>query len=391
MQQTTYPTGDKLANYLTMLGHICSDINQGALSAILPFLVVGAGYSYFQATMLVFCANVASAVIQPLFGWLGDRRATPQFMAAGVFFAGLGMALIGWAPSYALVLVAALVSGVGVAMFHPEGGRLANLAAGSHKSEGMSVFAVGGNIGFFVGPILCSIFVGSFGLHGTLVFLVPTTICAAILLLQNPRFVALGRSKTAHDATNEPEDWPSFALAMLILSLRSILSYGFMAFIPLFLVAHLGQTEVVSATAISLFAIVGAAATLASGKISARTGTIPLMLACLVAAALGSIAFTYNQSLAAAFLLIALLAISVDMFYPSSVALAMSFVPAHLGMASGMTYGVAVAVGGALDPALGIAGDTFGLTWVMFVLAVLAALGVVLTLALSQRISHSSY
>ena len=67
-------SGDKLANYLTMTGHACSDINQGALSAILPFLVVGSGYSYFEATMLVLAANLASAVIQPLFGWLGDKH-----------------------------------------------------------------------------------------------------------------------------------------------------------------------------------------------------------------------------------------------------------------------------------------------------------------------------
>lgn len=63
------PEGDKLANYLTMLGHLCADINQGALSAILPFLVVGAGYSYLEATMLLFASNIASGIIQPLFGW----------------------------------------------------------------------------------------------------------------------------------------------------------------------------------------------------------------------------------------------------------------------------------------------------------------------------------
>ena len=68
------PEGDKLANYLTMLGHLCADINQGALSAILPFLVVGAGYSYLEATMLLFASNIASGIIQPLFGWLGDRH-----------------------------------------------------------------------------------------------------------------------------------------------------------------------------------------------------------------------------------------------------------------------------------------------------------------------------
>ena len=79
------PEGDKLANYLTMLGHLCADINQGALSAILPFLVVGAGYSYLEATMLLFASNIASGIIQPLFGWLGDRHPCPWFMALGVF------------------------------------------------------------------------------------------------------------------------------------------------------------------------------------------------------------------------------------------------------------------------------------------------------------------
>lgn len=91
MQESTNASqGDRLANYLTMFGHLCSDINQGALSATLPFLVAG-GYSYLQATTLVFAANIASAVIQPLFGWLGDRKPCPWLMAMGVALAGVGM------------------------------------------------------------------------------------------------------------------------------------------------------------------------------------------------------------------------------------------------------------------------------------------------------------
>lgn len=123
--------GDRLANYLTMLGHLCTDINQGALSAVLPFLVASNGYSYTAATMLIFASNVASAVIQPLFGWMGDRKARPWFMALGTFLAGLGMCGIGFLTDYRLVVASAMVSGIGVAMFHPEGGRVANLAGGA--------------------------------------------------------------------------------------------------------------------------------------------------------------------------------------------------------------------------------------------------------------------
>lgn len=87
---------DKLVNYLCMTGHICADINQGALSATLPFLVMYDGYSYTAVAGLIFAANIASAVIQPLFGAIGDHRACPWFMALGVFLAGLGMCGIGF-------------------------------------------------------------------------------------------------------------------------------------------------------------------------------------------------------------------------------------------------------------------------------------------------------
>ena len=253
---------DKLVNYLCMTGHICADINQGALSATLPFLVMYDGYSYTAVAGLIFAANIASAVIQPLFGAIGDHRACPWFMALGVFLAGLGMCGIGFFDAYWTVLASAMISGIGVAMFHPEGGRLSNLAAGARKANGMSIFAVGGNIGFFVGPLMAAVFLTVFGMHGTLAFLFPTTICAIVLLAFNKRFLSMGIAKnstTQKDA--KPERWGNFALAMGVLSCRSIVEYGLMAFIPLFFVSVLGQGETFGSLMLSVFAIAGAVAT----------------------------------------------------------------------------------------------------------------------------------
>lgn len=361
--------GDKLANYLTMLGHMCSDINQGAISAILPFLVASQGYSYTAVAMLVFAANIASAVVQPLFGWIGDKRPCPWFMALGVFLAGLGMFGIGYLPSYGLVVASAMLSGIGVAMFHPEGGRCANLAAGFAKASGMSIFAVGGNIGFFVGPVLTAVFVGAFGLAGTLVFLFPATLCAGVLLGFNKRFVALGRIDKASKAAGGKDDWSRFGLVMGVLSLRSIIDYGLMAFIPLFLMGVLGQGEAASSLMISLFAICGAVATVISGCASEKFGTHKLIVAGLGATAVFILVFVFGRSVALAAAMTVLLAISIDVFYPSAVALGMSYVPNHLGMASGLSYGVAICVGGVAEPFLGMAGDAVGLETVMFVLA----------------------
>ena len=377
--------GDRISNYLAMLGHACSDINQGALSAVLPFLVTG-GYSYTQAVMLVFAANIVSAVVQPLFGWISDRRACPWFMGFGVLLAGAGMAGIGWAGSYPLVVASALISGFGVAMFHAEGGRISNLAAGVRKGNGMSIFAVGGNVGFFVGPVMAAVALTAFGMRGLVVFLVPTAVCALVLFANNGRLKALGTAQSsAGYVPDQPERWGMFGLVMGVLSLRSVLSYGFMAFIPLFLMSVLGQSEAASSLAISLFSVAGMVGTAVSGRTAEVVGAHRLCIACLVVTAIAGVAFACNgSSVALALALTAVMAIGVDLFYPSTVAVGMSYVPRHLGTASGLTYGVAICIGGAAEPALGIAGDSFGLVPVMVALAVCSAIAAVIAVAVKR-------
>lgn len=377
--------GDKTANYLTMLGHCCSDINQGAISAVLPFLVVSGGYSYTQVAMLVFAANIASAIIQPLFGIVGDKRQMPWLMALGVFLAGLGMTGIGFLDSYWAIVASAMVSGIGIAMFHPEGGRLANLAAGERKGNGMSIFAVGGTIGFFIGPILTAGSLQLFGMHGTLVFIFPATVCSIILLANNRRFLALGDgSKAASAASDQPEYWGKFWLVMVTISARSVLFYGLMAFIPLMVMGTMGQSEATSSMLISGFAIAGAIATALSGRIAERFDILKLMAVCFGIAAALIAAFALNNSFALAVPLVLLMALALDVSYPASCALGMSYVPRHLGTASGINYGLALCVGGIAEPFLGMAGDHMGLTAVMFILVVVAVAAVVVTLVLHR-------
>lgn len=374
--------GDKVANYLTMLGHCCSDINQGAISAVLPFLVMSGGYSYTQVAMLVFAANIASAVIQPLFGAIGDRRQMPWLMAVGVFMAGTGMAGIGFLESYWAIVASAMVSGIGIAMFHPEGGRLANLAAGARKGNGMSIFAVGGTIGFFIGPMLTAACLTVFGMRGTLVFVFPAVACAVILLVNNRRFVALGGGAGKRDAGEQEEHWGKFWLLMTTVSARSVLFYGLMAFIPLAVMGTMGQSEATSSMLISAFAVAGAVATAISGRMAERFHILRFMAVCFASACLLVLAFAFNASFALAVPLVLLMAFSLDVSYPASCALGMSYVPCHLGTASGIIYGLAMCVGGIAEPFLGMLGDNVGLDAVMLVLAAVAFAAFVVTLAL---------
>ena len=114
---------NKQAIALLSLGHFLIDFCQGVVPALVPFLVVDRHFSYTAAAGLVFAISATSSVVQPLFGQLADRLALPWLLPASVFLAGAALALGSQSPSFAVVLTAFGLSGLGVAAFHPEAAR----------------------------------------------------------------------------------------------------------------------------------------------------------------------------------------------------------------------------------------------------------------------------
>ena len=373
-------------SYLMMIAHLCDDLNQGALVAVIPFLVLHNGYSYAEVTALLLASNAASAVIQPLFGWLGDKKPRPWLMALGIFLAGIGMAGVGVLPNYPLIMASAMLSGIGVAMFHPEGGRLGNLTAGEQKGKGMSIFAVGGKLGFTFGPLVATAAITLWGLPGTLIFIIPSTLCAAVLLSQNKALLGFSNPDKGSSADNLYKDnWVGFGFVMGAISCRSIMYYAFLSFIPLFLVYNLGQEEAFASSVISLFALVCAVGTIASGWAGQVLGAKKLIIVSYACVAIEIIIFAFNGSLIVALVLIAILALTCDISYPSAVAMGQSFVPHHLGMASGLSFGVMVCIGGLMTPVFGLIGDHFGLQVVMLCVTAIAILGIVIALFIPKN------
>src|SRR3972149_11081178 len=90
---------------LLSLGHLVTDMNQGALPALLPFLRAPFDLSYTSAGVIILVANLTSSVIQPLFGYLSDRKAIRLLLPWGVLLSAIGFGFSGIAPSYALLLL----------------------------------------------------------------------------------------------------------------------------------------------------------------------------------------------------------------------------------------------------------------------------------------------
>jgi len=120
--------------YLMGFGHFCSDINQSALGAMLPFFIASYHYNYATAASLVTATNLASSLIQPLIGRLSDKRELPYVIPLGLLLAGGGMSLTGFITNYYLILVCVMIGVIGAVLFHPSTTKIVNCASNA-KTE----------------------------------------------------------------------------------------------------------------------------------------------------------------------------------------------------------------------------------------------------------------
>ncbi len=92
------------------------------------------------------------------------------------------LALTGLFHDYQSILLLGIISGIGIAAYHPEAARFVNFAAGDKKATAMSLFGVGGTVGFTIGPLIVTTALLKWGLEGTLVLIIPVTIMALIIV-----------------------------------------------------------------------------------------------------------------------------------------------------------------------------------------------------------------
>jgi FSR family fosmidomycin resistance protein-like MFS transporter len=375
---------------LLSLGHLVTDINQGALPALLPFLLAEYHLSYTAAALLVFSSNIASTVVQPLFGHLADRLPVPWLMPGGILLAGLGLAMTGIAPSYHWVLVAVMASGIGVAAFHPQGAWLVNRLAGERASA-MSVFGVGGTLGFALGPVLATAALLHWGLKGSLVLAVPATLTAGMLVWRLSGAPIAGHGPGRRRLTSSgttPDAWAPFARLTAAVVARAILSYGFNTFIPLYWIFVLHRSKAEGAVALTVFALSSVGGNLLGGWLADRVGSTRVAVGgfCALIPLVPALVAATRAPLALAVL--ALIGFLLSMTYSPLVILGQQYLPNHVGLSSGVTLGIAITIGGVATPFLGQVADHFGLWTTLAVLGIVPILstGLALTLSMPDRL-----
>ncbi len=360
-------------------GHMAVDMQTSSLAVIIPLLYVTYKLDYAAAALIVTLNSLTSSFIQPIFGLVSDRKPLRWLLPLGTSLTALGMLLVLFVPSYWLVLLVVIVSGLGSAAFHPEGSRNANYVSGEKKASGMSVFFVGGNLGFALGPILFTVLLGLFGTAGAFGMLVPGFIATVLLWRLMPLYARAaterGQKVKVRTTTTAPvskgRTIRTLSIILSVISLRSMLQTGLITFIPLYFISLPGEkNKEYAAFLLAVFLFAGAIGTLSGGFLADRLGRKTVMAGSLSVVTPLLLLFL-NSSGAVQVITIALAGAALIAASSLTVVMAQEAMPNSIGLASGLTLGLGFGAGGLGAAALGKYADLFGLPQTMMVLAFL--------------------
>jgi MFS transporter, FSR family, fosmidomycin resistance protein len=348
-------------------GHLATDFANGALPALLPFLAHRFSLSYTLAALVMLTWAISSSVVQPLFGLWSDRHGAVWLLPAGLAAGGAGIGLAAAAPAYWLVLLFVAVSGLGTAAYHPEGSKFAAYASGDRRASGMSLFSIGGNTGYALGPIAATALVVHLGLRGGLLLAVPCLAVAAALLWLIPflrGFAPEHGVRSGWVGTDRPR---AMGLLLAVLALRNVGWFSLVTFVPLYEVS-LGHSESHGNRLLALMLLAGGGGTLVAGPLADRLGRRPVLLGSLVLTGPLVVAYLALGGVVGVVAL-ALVGACVIGTFGVTMVMGQEYLPQRIGMASGLTVGFGIGIGGVGAVVVGALADRIALESALYVAA----------------------
>lgn len=371
-----------------MFAHFANDLYVNFLNALLPLLAEAHHFSLGQAGLLVSISTIAGSLVQPVFGYLADSARLRAVAAIGLASTALGMSLLGVAPSYLALAFLTLLSGFGIAAFHPQSAGLVHQLSGERKGTRMATYIMAGQTGQSLSPLIAAYIAVRAGLPWVALAAIPGLIVATVLLrvvpwhLRAPRRASVsGSPDTLRGALRD--NMGGLARLMGLVLSRSLVVQCMLALLP-FLYRARGAPATVGAAAITAMVLAGALGGMAAGYLSDRYGRRRVLFVSFIVATplfLGGILGSGAVSI------ILLAAGGGALFGSSSLVTveAQSLLPAHASTAAGLMMGVGMGMGGLLVGTVGALAQIFGIIPILTAVSLLPVPGSLLTLTLARH------
>lgn len=364
--------------------HLLNDSIQSVVPAMNPIFEESLNLSFAQIGWIAFVLNMTASVMQPAFGYLADKKPTPFLLPIGMFMSMLGVIGFALAPNFYFILASVFFIGIGSAVFHPEGSRVAHMAAGSKRGLAQSIYQVGGNFGQSLAPVFTALIFVSLGQKGALLF-TSVTITGIILLtfvsrwykaqLDQGYFSKKARLDEKKKVRIHPRIKVAMGLLVFLVFARSFYVAGINNFYQFYLIEDYGLSIRSAQIFVFVFMFAGVLGTFFGGPLADRFGQRNILFLSMAGAAPLTLALPYLPLILVipVFFLIGFILLSS---FSVAVVYAQELLPEKVGMVSGLIVGLAFGMGAVGAVLLGALADAYSIRFVMILCSLLPIVGV---------------
>ena len=362
--------------------HLLNDMMQSLIPAIYPILKQNFQLDFTQIGLITFVLQLTGALLQPVIGFYSDRHPRPYALATGMCFTLLGMLLLSRAGSFAMVLAATSLVGLGSSVFHPESSRMARAASGGRHGFAQSFFQVGGNFGSALGPLLAAFVVLRLGQSSIAWFSLAPLVAMVFLVRVGSWYKGSGAmhatrrtASVRHDAVSSRQVLTAVFILLALLFSKFVYLASLGSYYTFYLISRFGLS--VQSAQIHLFVFLGAVAagTIIGGPVGDRIGRRQVILASI----LGVLPFTLALPYANLFwtrILTVIIGVVLASAFAVIVVYAQELMPGRVGMIAGLFFGFAFGISGIGAAALGVLADRTDIFYVYRLCSYLPAIGV---------------
>jgi len=360
--------------------HLLNDLIQAVLPSIYPMLKSDFALSFAQIGWIALVYQVTASLLQPWVGMYTDKHPQPYLLPAGMLVTLVGIALLAFAGSYAMLLVAAAVVGVGSATFHPEASRVARMASGGRFGTAQSTFQVGGNTGSALGPLLTAAIVIPHGQPAIAWFMLAAALAVLVLLRVTGWSVRHGQARLKRFAGQQAPGlsrgamWRAVVVVAVLMFAKFVYIASFTNYFTFYLIAHFGLSVQHSQLYLFVFLAAVALGTFAGGPVGDRIGRKAVIWVSFLGVAPFALALPHANLAWTAVLAVAI-GLVMSSAFAALVVYAQEAVPGRVGMVSGVMFGLMFGISGIGAAGLGELADRHGIEWVYQAIAFLPLLG----------------
>lgn len=385
IQQTNKQSQEMTLRVILIMGlcHLLNDSLQAVVPAMFPILEKSMSLSFAKLGMIAFSLNIISSILQPAIGFYSDKKPLPYALPIGLASTFIGITLLGIAPSYAVIILSVMFMGLGSAIFHPEGSRVAFMAAGNRRGLAQSIYQVGGNTGQALAPLITALLLVPLGQKGALWFS-PVAFTAVMLLLYIAHWYTQQlvyfkpKTKKAKTINKELTKKVTIALSLIlfVIFVRSWYISAMTNFYTFYLMNHYHFPIKTAQLYLFAFLVAGALGTLFGGPLADRIGRKNVILYSFVISTPLTILMPFVTPVLS-FILILMIGFVIMTSFSVTVIYAQELFPGKVGTMAGLTVGFAFGMGAVGSVALGAIADHIGIIMMIKLVNLLPILGII--------------